>query len=122
MATTLSTVVVITTETIAQGFVLKVHMPATIHVHVNHGGKLEKFNRLSLKRWQQKMFYLTSLNLVRFLSEEAPTLNEGETNMQVVNVINAWKHSNFLCKNYVMNGLHDSFCNVYCAFKTTKEL
>ena len=32
------------------------------------------------------------------------------------------KHSNFLCMNYVMNGLHDSLYNVYCTIKTTKEL
>ena len=60
--------------------------------------------------------------LMRFLTEEAPKLSEGETDMQVVNVVDAWKHSDFLYKNYVMNGLHDSLYNVYCAIKTTKEL
>ena len=42
--------------------------------------------------------------------------------MQVVNAVDAWKHSDFLCRNYVMNGLHDSLYNVYCAIKTVKEL
>ena len=45
-----------------------------------------------------------------------------KTNMQVINFVDAWKHSDFLCRNYVMNGLHDSLYNVYCAFKTAKEL
>ena len=68
------------------------------------------------------MFYLTTLNLSRFLSVEAPQLNEGETYMQVINAVDAWKHSDLLCRNYVMNGLHDSLYNVYYAIKTANEL
>ena len=68
------------------------------------------------------LFYLTTLNLTRFLIEEPPKLSEGEIDMQVVNTVDAWKHFDFLCRNYVMNGLHDSLYNVYCAIKTVKEL
>ena len=111
-----------TTKIIAQGYVPKVQMLATIPVFVNYGEKPEKFNGLNFKRWQQKMlFYLITLNLAKFLSERAPKLNEGETDMQVIKVVDAWKHSDFLCRNYVMNGLHDSLYNVYCVFKTTKS-
>ena len=47
---------------------------------VNHGEKPEKFNGTDFKRWQQKMlFYLTTLNLARFLQEDAPALTENET-------------------------------------------
>ncbi|XXG79779.1 hypothetical protein AAC387_Pa09g0778 [Persea americana] len=47
-------------------------------VMVNHGKKLEKFSGTEFKRWQQKMlFYLTTLNLARFLHEEALALKEG---------------------------------------------
>ncbi|XXG78003.1 hypothetical protein AAC387_Pa08g2035 [Persea americana] len=54
-------------------------------VMVNHGEKLEKFNGTELKRWQHKiLFYLTTLNLARFLHEEAPALKEGETDKQIV--------------------------------------
>ena len=97
-------------------------MPAAA-VPIHHGEKLEKFNGLNFKRWQQKMlFYLTTLNLARFLTEKPSKLSKGETDMQVVNVVDAWKHSDFLCKNYVMNKLHDSLYNVYCAIKTAKKL
>ena len=68
------------------------------------------------------LFYLTTLNLVRFLSEKTPKLNEGETDMQVINIVDAWKHFDFLCRNYVMNELHDTLYNVYYAIKTAKEL
>ena len=52
-----------------------------VSVLVNHGEKLEKFNALNFKRWQQKMLlYLTTLNLVRFLTEEAPESKKHEAN------------------------------------------
>ncbi|GKC01282.1 hypothetical protein Tco_0987418 [Tanacetum coccineum] len=39
----------------------------------NHTEKPKKFNGQNFKRWQQKMlFYLTTLNLARFLNETAP--------------------------------------------------
>ena len=38
--------------------------------HMNHGEKPEKFSGLNFKRWQQKMvFYLTTLGLVKYLTE-----------------------------------------------------
>ena len=85
--------------------------------------KPEKFNGLNIKRWQQKtLFYLTTLNLARFLIEDAPKLKEDKHDIQVINVIDALKHSDFLCRNYVMNALIDSLYNVYSDKKTTKDL
>ena len=84
-------------------------MPTVVPISVSPGEKLEKFNRLNFKRWQQKMlFYLITLNLVRLLTEDALNLKEDEQGIQVINVVNAWKHYNFLCGNYVMNALTDS--------------
>ncbi|GJZ31595.1 hypothetical protein Tco_0576642 [Tanacetum coccineum] len=36
--------------------------------------------------------------------------------------VEAWKHSDFLCHNYVLNGLVGSLYNVYCKTTTAKEL
>ncbi|GKA94145.1 retrovirus-related pol polyprotein from transposon TNT 1-94 [Tanacetum coccineum] len=36
--------------------------------------------------------------------------------------VEAWKHSDFLCHNYVLNGLIDPLYNVYCKTTTAKEL
>ncbi|GJY86854.1 retrovirus-related pol polyprotein from transposon TNT 1-94 [Tanacetum coccineum] len=74
----------------------------------NHAKKPEIFNRQNFKRWQQKMFfYLTTLNLARFLNETAPQVEpptEGQpSNAQAVQAVEAWKHSDFLCHNYVLN-------------------
>ena len=68
------------------------------------------------------MFYLATLNLARFLQEDAPALKENKTNRQVVAAVEAWKHVDFLCNNYFLNGLENTLYNVYCAFNTTREL
>ena len=93
MTDTTNTVVAATSETVAQRSVPVVKLLATVPVAavpVHHGEKSEKFNGLNFKRWQQKMqFYLTTLNIVRFLTEEPPKLSERETDMQVINVVDA---------------------------------
>ncbi|KAL2503938.1 Uncharacterized protein Adt_19559 [Abeliophyllum distichum] len=68
-------------QTMAQvpSFAVTQTMAPTSHVSVpvNHGEKSEKFNRLNFKRWQQKMlFYLTTLNLARFLIDDASKLKQ----------------------------------------------
>ncbi|KAJ9543763.1 hypothetical protein OSB04_023470 [Centaurea solstitialis] len=89
----------------------------------NHAEKPEKFSGLNFRRWQQKMFfYLTTLNLARFLIEVPPQIAEGESDVQTVSAVEAWKHSEFLCRNYVLNGLADALYNVYCKVSTAKEL
>ena len=97
--------------------------PAMTPMTVSHGEKPKKFNGADFKRWQQKMlFYLTTLNLACFLREDAPALKENETDKQVVVVMKAWKHVDFLCHNYLLNGLDNTLYNVYCTFNTTSEL
>ena len=68
------------------------------------------------------IFYLTTLNLERFLIEDAPQLKEDEHDIQVISAIEAWKHSDFICRNYVLNGLTDTQYNVYYTKSSTKEL
>ena len=107
------------TPTMAQAPVL----PTTVPISVSLGEKQEKLSGLNFKRWQQKiLFYITTLNLVRFLTEEAPKLKEDERDIQIISVVDAWKHYDFLCRNYVMNALTNSLYNVYTDKKTTKEL
>ncbi|XP_073024370.1 uncharacterized protein [Primulina eburnea] len=90
---------------------------------VHHGEKPKKFHGTDFKWWQQKMlFYLTTLALAKFLKEDLPTVDEGEQNTQKRVAVDAWNHSDFLCKNYILNGLDNALYNVYCQVKTTKEL
>ncbi|KAL2461443.1 Uncharacterized protein Adt_44863 [Abeliophyllum distichum] len=57
-------------------------LPTTVHSNsVPHGKKSEKFIGVEFKRWHQKMlFYLTTLNLAKFLNEDPPAIQEGENN------------------------------------------
>ncbi|KAD2393513.1 hypothetical protein E3N88_40490 [Mikania micrantha] len=87
----------------------------------NHAERPEKFSGLDFKRWQQKMlFYLTTLNLARFLTESPPAITDGD--VQSISALEAWKHSEYLCRNYVLNGLVDALYNVHCKITTAKEL
>ncbi|XP_057463836.1 uncharacterized protein LOC130753677 [Actinidia eriantha] len=54
--------------------------------------------------------------------ENSPALDEDKTDEQVVAAVEVWKHSDFLCKNYVLNDLDNILYNVYCIKQTTKEL
>jgi hypothetical protein len=95
----------------------------TDNTTANYVEKLAKFSGSHVKWWEQKMlFYLTTLNLVKLLIESAPQVAEGETNGQLVSAVEAWNHTEFLCRNYVSKDLVDVLYNVFCWIKTTKEL
>lgn len=68
------------------------------------------------------MFYLTTLNLPRFLTKDPPDLQEGANNQEFVIALDVWKHSDFLCNNYIVNGLDNTLYGVYSAMKSAKEL
>ena len=50
------------------------------------------------------MFYLTTLNWAKFITENEPKLSENESDSTTVVAMDAWKHSDFVCKNYNLNG------------------
>ena len=68
------------------------------------------------------LFYLTTLNLARFVKENAPALSEDETDRQAIAAVEAWKHSDFLCRNYILNGLDNTLYNVYSPLQMAREL
>nr|XP_048330769.1 uncharacterized protein LOC125422702 [Ziziphus jujuba var. spinosa] len=67
------------------------------------------------------LFYLTTLNLARFLSKDAP-LGDEESDEQTLMVVDVLKHSDYFYQNYVLNGLSDASYEVYCGTKIAKEL
>ena len=85
--------------------------------------KPDKFSGVDFKRWQQKMFfYLTTLSLQKFIKEEVPNPNEQVPEKDRFLVIEASKHSDLLCRNYILSGLDDILYNVYNNINTSKEL
>ncbi|KAH1038811.1 hypothetical protein J1N35_040554 [Gossypium stocksii] len=91
---------------------------------VSHNKKPTKFSRQNFKTWQQKMlFYFTMLNLAKFLKDDPPIVKEGKVDEVTAFItVEAWRHSNFLCRNYILNGFLDALYEVYSVKKTTKEL
>ncbi|XP_060195222.1 uncharacterized protein LOC132624461 [Lycium barbarum] len=67
-------------------------------------------------------FYLTTLSLQKIITEEVPVLPEETPDNERFIVTEAWNHSDFLCKNYILNGLDDGLYNVYSGCKMSKEL
>ena len=97
-------------------------MEQSVAVLKNHVERPEKFKGSDFKRWQQKMlFYLTTLGLTKFLNEDAPLVDELEPYATKVEALTIWKNSDFICKNYILNGLDNSLYNVYSTIKTSKE-
>ena len=85
--------------------------------------KPAKFSGVDFKRWQQKMFfYLTTLSLQKFINENVPVMSDETPADERFLVTEAWTHSDFLCKNYILSGLQDDLYNVYNNAKTSKEL
>lgn len=83
----------------------------------------KKFTVLHFKRWQHKiLFYLTTLNLTNFLTKEAPELEKGEQDAQLIRIVEVWKEFDYMWRNYIMIILSDSLYNFYTYKKTTKEL
>ena len=78
-------------------------------VKTTHAEKPEKFKGVDFKRWQQKMLiYLTTLNLAHVISQEKPVAEELPITKDTLNAIDAWTHSEFLGRNYILNGLDDT--------------
>ncbi|KAF3654112.1 putative glucan endo-1,3-beta-glucosidase A-like [Capsicum annuum] len=74
--------------------------------------KPEKFAGIDFKRWQ-------------FTSEDAPEVPEGTSDKEHFMIVEAWKHSDFLYRNYILSGLQDDLYNIYkdnkAAERSSKE-
>ncbi|XP_016473842.2 uncharacterized protein LOC107795680 isoform X1 [Nicotiana tabacum] len=68
------------------------------------------------------LFYLTTLSLQRFIKEDPPVMAENTPDDERLVVTEAWKHSDFLCKNYILSCLEDGLYNVYSVMETSKAL
>jgi len=62
---------------------------------------------------------LDTLHLAKFLQEDPP---EPETDRDSLFAVDAWKQGDFICWNYILNGLDDSLYNVYSPIQMAKKL
>ncbi|CAA7023934.1 unnamed protein product [Microthlaspi erraticum] len=86
----------------------------------------DKFDGTNFKQWQQKMhFFLTTLNLAKYLVETKPQMpaeQEANPDPRVHMTLENWEQGDFLCRGYIQSRLVDQLFNVYSEVKTAKEL
>lgn len=84
--------------------------------------KPEKFKGGSnFKLWKEKiMFYLTTLNLVRFVTEDKPVENEADP--QSVAAIKDWSHGDYMCRHSILMSLDDSLYQIFYEKSSAKDL
>ncbi|XP_013617515.1 PREDICTED: uncharacterized protein LOC106324035 [Brassica oleracea var. oleracea] len=88
-----------------------------------NGLQPDKFDGTNFKQWPQRMhFFLTTLNLARYLTEFKPVLPADNTDPRALASLDAWKHGDFLCKGYIQNRLVDQLFSVYSEVESSKDL
>lgn len=68
------------------------------------------------------LFYLTILNLIKFLNKEVSKSSKNEFYPIIMVVVKAWNHTNFVSKNHILNGYDNTLYDVYSLIKSEKTL
>ena len=68
------------------------------------------------------LFYLTTLSLHKFVKEDPLEVATNDPDPQRRIAREAWDHGNFLCRNYILNGLDDALYGVYSNAEFAKVL
>ncbi|CAL0320864.1 unnamed protein product [Lupinus luteus] len=83
-----------------------------------------RFDGTNFKRWQHKMeFFLTMRKVVHVLKMDVPVLSdeaEKEEKDKTAIDIALWNENDYLCKNFILNGLSDDLYDYYSPFKSAK--
>ncbi|XP_010445316.1 PREDICTED: uncharacterized protein LOC104727963 [Camelina sativa] len=84
----------------------------------------DKFDgKAGFKTWQNKMrYYLASMNMERYLTEDPPTLPQGDTDVYVVGSMDSWAQGDYCCKGQILNRLVNDLYDLYSMYKTSKAL
>ena len=65
-------------------------MPTIMPIFISPGEKPKQFIGLHFTRWPHKMlFYLTTLNISRFLTKNVPKLKEDKNDIQDISVVDS---------------------------------
>ncbi|XP_074277971.1 uncharacterized protein LOC141601574 [Silene latifolia] len=86
-------------------------------------GKLEKFEGVDFRRWQNKRhFLLTTLKVVYVLSTSMPEHRDDETMEEARNCLK-WENDDYICRGHILNGMSGSLFDVYQNYdQSAKEL
>ncbi|VFQ74359.1 unnamed protein product [Cuscuta campestris] len=94
----------------------------TVMLPTNSVKEPAKFTGVGFKIWQQRMlFWLTTLNLARYLREDPPVVGEN-ADEPTVQAKEAWIANNYTCLNLILNCLSDALYAIYSRAASAKEL
>ena len=84
------------------------------------------FEGAHFKRWKQKMhFFLTVKKVNSALTTPRPFIPDNAPEDELAylnNEIETWNETDFMCKNYILNGLSDNLYDYYNMQNTAKDL
>lgn len=63
---------------------------------------------------------MITLNLIKLLVEETLKLLDDESNPTIIAAMDTWNYNNFICKNYILNGLDNILYDMYSSIKSAK--
>ncbi|XP_071687092.1 uncharacterized protein [Rutidosis leptorrhynchoides] len=74
-----------------------------------------QFEGIHFKRWKQKMFFLTMKKVNSVLTTEKSNVNEAadQVDEEQAKALKTWEDNNYLCKNYILNGLSNDLYDYY---------
>ena len=75
------------------------------------------------------LFYLTMLRVLHVLTERAPTnppASEGQNTVRQIakfqKAVDNWANNEYICQNYILNGVDDSLYEIYSTFATARKI
>ncbi|CAM8978366.1 unnamed protein product [Rhodiola kirilowii] len=95
---------------------------ASVKEMTKNFGKLDKFEGVNFRRWQQKMhFLLTNLKVVYVLS--TPILEVGENApIEAIRKRSKWENDDYICRGHILNQMSDPLFDRYQVVESAKEL
>ncbi|CAM8948930.1 unnamed protein product [Rhodiola kirilowii] len=85
-------------------------------------GKLEKFEGVNFRRWEQKMhFLLTNLKVVYVLSTPIPEVSDNAL-IEAIRKRSKWENDDYICRGHILNGMSDPLFDLYQTVESAKEL
>jgi len=85
-----------------------------------------RFDGTNFKRWQNKMeFFLTIKKVAHVLKTDVPVVSENaekEDKEKLTIKIALLNECDYLCKNFILNGLSDDLYDYYSPYKSAKEV
>nr|GEX98449.1 zinc finger, CCHC-type [Tanacetum cinerariifolium]GEY19823.1 zinc finger, CCHC-type [Tanacetum cinerariifolium] len=91
------------------------HMVANI-------SKLEKFEGVDFRKWQNKMhFLLSTMSVVYVLNTPIPDDGDDAT-VEQIKRRNKWENDDYVCRGILFNGMSDSLFDIYQNVEPGKEL